>query len=176
MTGNSWLTAGFWLRSVIFLAGFTASWIVYPIEVHQYATWMLVSVAVGLLPAVLPRRHGPELALMVLVGCWLWHNNGDMPPLRLLRALLLANLLYVIHAASALAAVVPAATVAQPGAIRTLVRRLGVACCAATLVSVLSVLPLSLVSWPASSIARYLGLVAMLAVVGLLGIGYRRNR
>jgi hypothetical protein len=91
-------------------------------------------VVVAVLPAVLPRRIWPTVAVLVAVAGWLLRTSWYGEPIALWRLLALATFLYLNHSLCALAAFLPYDAVIAPEALaRWLFRALMVVLVAAVL-------------------------------------------
>lgn len=159
--------AGVAVRAGAVAAGLGALLLSYPWRLADGPTLAVLSlVAAG--PAVKPRGRIPEVTMAVVVGCWLLRTWGRADQVPLWRVLALASLLYLVHASSALAAVLPVDAVVQPGILRrALLRTVMVLGSAATL-SGLVVAGLMVSEGRTSAAAPYVGIAAMAAIVVLL--------
>ncbi len=110
-------------RVVIWAAAAAAILLAYPMPVWLWFVPLLIAV----LPAALPRSVAPMLVMLTVALIWLLRDRVPDGPLDTVRLCGLAVTLYYLHAASAMAAVLPMDANFPPGLFRPALRRAGAA-------------------------------------------------
>ena len=120
------------VRIIVFACGAAALAVAYgPVVSGPYAVPALAVAA--LLPALLPRTQVPAWVLFVAAFGWLLSAAAYPPPVGALRLAALSVLLYLLHAAAALAAMLPYDTVVPPRVLARWFARAGGVVVASTL-------------------------------------------
>jgi hypothetical protein len=94
------------VRGVLFLAAWVALLVAGPAEIMQ-PRFLLAAGLIAALPAVMPHTGLVTMAMLAAIGGWLIDTVAFGTPATALRLLTLSLLLYFVHAAAALAAVLP---------------------------------------------------------------------
>jgi hypothetical protein len=155
------------VRGVLFLSAWVALLVAGPAEMMQ-PRFLLAAGLVATLPAIMPHTGLVTTVMLAVIGAWLIDTVAFGTPTTALRLLALSLLLYFVHAAAALAAVLPYDAVVERQVItRWVGRGLLVAGSAGVLtVALLLMLP-GLPQLPAA-VPVLAGLLAAVGVVALL--------
>jgi hypothetical protein len=155
------------VRAVLFLTSWTALLLAGPVEVMQ-PRFLLATAVVAALPAILPQTGLVTVTMLVVIGAWLLDTVAFGAQISALRLVALSLLLYFVHAAAALAAVLPYDAVVERQAItRWIGRGLLVALSAAVVTVALLLLLPGLPALP-NAVPLLAGLLAAVGVTALL--------
>jgi hypothetical protein len=94
------------VRAAVFGSALSAFVVAYPVQLTT-SRLMGVLVLAALLPAVSPRGRGATVAVVLAVLGWLLDTGWNGQPVALVRLLVLATLIYLVHSLTALAAALP---------------------------------------------------------------------
>lgn len=155
------------VRSAIALCGVLAVGVAYPVELVT-TRYVLPSLVLAVLPALLPRGRATSVAVAVIVGGWILDTTYYDRPVVLWRVLALATLLYLAHTTAALAAVLPYDALVRSDVVSAWLARAGAVVLGSAVLSVFALALADRLAGPALLAATMIGLAAAVTLTVLL--------
>jgi hypothetical protein len=162
------------VRGALFAFGVCALLVALPGELLARPASAGTVVVFAALPALFPRSRMTTIALLVAIAGWMASTLLYREPVTVPRLVTLACLLYLVHTASALAAVLPYDTVVSPGVLVAWLARTALVLALTAGFAVAAAFGVAATAGQPLLVASIAGLLLMAALAGLLAA--LRNR